>query len=806
MTTSNADAPTPEATKGASSDRVADLMASIVVFLVALPLCIGIAMASGVPVERGLITGIVGGLVVGVVTGSPLLVSGPAASLLVLVMVLVQTHGLDMLGPVVVGAGLVQAAAGWMGLGQWFRAVSPAVIRGMMSGIGVLITASQLHVVLDGKPKGGLFENLSTFPAALAKAAGEVHPALLVGIATVALLVGWKKFRPKKLALVPPQLVAVVVVVLVCHFWSVKVNYLEVKGGFFDGIDPVGAADMLGMMGKGLWVQCLIFAFVASAATLLTATAIDQVQTEVQTDYDQELFAQGIGNTVAGMLGGLPMTGVIVRSSANVEAGAKTKLSTILHGAWLLIFVASFPAVLGLIPKSTLAAILVVVGCNLAHPDGMKKLDERGRGELIVGLITLFGVVGLDLFSGILLGLAASILRLVYAFNRFEVRLDVDDEGHHDLYLEGFGTFLKLPVLARALDSIPAKATVKVHLLGLEYADHACFEQIAAAERRLLNGGGRLDVEWEELDRRYAEGPGPAGGASLLNRQLAAMRRHLHAARRSLGMEGAAVAAPVGHLEVPADRVFLDHEGDDLEAALRTVAPALYGDLPGDPAVAMEDLVQSAGGQALDLGEGVVLVHAYHPDVEGSRLGFLRLSTPLKLATASGDLLFVLLDREGDAENHLLALGGLARICASPARLEALRSLDDPAQVASELTAGFTEAEDSAPARLATDSTLVVIEAGCADRRRSLAEALRRTFGDATEVRKGDPTGRLLAGALGIEASHGLVLVDVPAHRLGALDAVVAESEKAIDGPAPRVHVLEARPAPAEAPQEGAAG
>lgn len=781
-----------------SKIALADLLASIVVFLVALPLCIGLAMASGVPVERGLITGIVGGIVVGAFTGSPLLVSGPAASLLVLVWDLVATHGLGMLGPVVVGAGLIQMIAGRLGLGQWFRAVSPAVIQGMMAGIGVLIVASQLHVVLDGAPGSSFYANLSTFPAALGQALAEARPALGVGLLTVGVLLGWARFRPARLKLVPPQLVAVVLVVAACQAFGLEVLYLEVSGSLMQGIQVTDPGALRTMVERGLLVHCLIFAFVASAATLLTATAIDQVQSEVQTDYDQELFAQGLGNAVAGGLGGLPMTGVIVRSSANVEAGARTRLSTLLHGVWLLVFVVIFPGLLGLIPKATLAAILVVVGLKLAHPEGMKKLEARGRSELVVGLVTLAGVVGLDLFSGILLGLGASVLRLVYAFTRFEVRVEPGQGKRYDVHLSGFATFLKLPRLAQALDAVPAGSRVTVHLQRLDYADHACFEQIAATERRLRGGGGALEVEWEELLRRYKEGPAPAGADPRLERQVGSLQRHLVAARRALEMSPPELEQVAGHLELSPERVFLDLPGGELGPALREVAGALIEDLPDRGPEFVEGLFGTAGEQALALGEGVILVHAYQDGLAEKRLGFARLEVPLRLSSGSGDLLFVLLDQRGDPEGHILALAGLARICASPARLEALRRVQDPAEAAAVLAAGFleAEAEDRTPSAPASGSHLAVVElAGGREASRALRDALQRSFGTVAIVGPGaDPSWALLAGVVGLAGDAELLLVDVPPRLQGLLEALVEEFSRTSDAGAPRVHLLQPSP------------
>ena len=413
---------------------VADSLASLVVFLVALPLCIGIAVACGVPPERGLLTGIVGGILVGLIAGAPLLVSGPAASLIVPVFDLVEKHGIQALAPVVMLAGLWQAIAGLLRLGQWFRAVAPAVIHGMLIGIGVLILGSQMHVAIDEDPKSSFVRNVITLPEAFYKRlTGGLEAAMPVVILalTIVLLVGWTRFRPKKLSLVPGHLVALVSVTVLSTVLKLKLRFLDISSNFFAGLDPVGAADFSVLLQPSMIVSSITFAFIASAATLLTATAIDQRQSHTKTNYDREMLAQGVGNAVAGALGGLPMTGVIVRSSVNVDAGARTRRSTIIHGFWLLIFVALAPQLLELIPRASLGAILVYTGYKLVNYKIFRELYERGRSELLICLITLFGVVFVDLFAGIIAGFAAALLKVVYTFTNLELESAPNEERSH---------------------------------------------------------------------------------------------------------------------------------------------------------------------------------------------------------------------------------------------------------------------------------------------------------------------------------------------------------------------------------------
>ena len=341
-----------------------DFLASIVVFLVALPLCIGIAVAVGVSPARALITGIVGGLAVGWIAGSPLQVSGPAASLFVIVADVIVTRreqylqlnpslddgsgeasamafALAALGVSVFLAGVMQLTAGKLRIGRWFRAVSPAVIKGLLSGIGALILVSQFHVMLDhtamwgDAPAHGGLQYLATIPEAIMKCftGGDRmhHLAATIGVVTIGTIVAWQKFAPKKISFIPGPLVGILaatVVVLVADF---NVVQLQIPSNMLSDVTLPSVAWGGLLIDPATWISAFVIGLVGSAATLLTAAAIDDMSRDigVKTDYDRELSAQGVGNMICGTLGALPMTGVIVRSSANVQAGARTRLSTI---------------------------------------------------------------------------------------------------------------------------------------------------------------------------------------------------------------------------------------------------------------------------------------------------------------------------------------------------------------------------------------------------------------------------------------------------------------------------------------------
>lgn len=481
-----------------------ELLASVVVFLVALPLCMGIAIASGVPPALGLVTGIVGGLIVGTFSGSPLLVSGPAAGLAVLVWQLVKAHGVERLGVVVLGAGVLQVVCGVSGLGRWFRAVSPAVIHGMLGGIGVLIFASQFHVMVDDTPYDAGWKNLLSIPEAVYKGliprsdSPMHHLAAGIGLLTLVVLVGWDHWqRPKPLRPIPGPLVAVVVATSVQAVLGWDIQHVSVPENLLASLNPPALTDFAGLLDPRLLAAMLAFAIIASAETLLSAAAVDKLHGGKRSRFNRELTAQGVGNAICGALGALPMTGVIVRSTANIQAGARTRMSTVLHGAWLLGFVAALPFVLRMIPVASLAAVLVYTGYKLINPAAMRELYHAGRGELAVYLIAVVGIVATDLLVGVSLSLGAALLKLLWHFTRLHVTVDHSEDGQHaDVRLFGAVTFVQLPRLAAALERLNPKQEVHVHLDCVDYLDHAGMDALRTFERTHREAGGNIFIDW----------------------------------------------------------------------------------------------------------------------------------------------------------------------------------------------------------------------------------------------------------------------------------------------------------------------
>lgn len=488
-----------------------DLLASLVVFLVALPLCMGIAIACGVSPAIGIVTGIIGGLVVGTVGGCPLQVSGPAAGLVVILTDILHEHGLEKLGAIVLIAGTLQFVAGLMGLAHWFRAVTPAIINGMLAGIGVLLFAGQFHIMVDDTSKGSGLNNLMSIPGAIIKAtspnvAASHEEAALLGLATISILLLWNKFAPKKLKMVPSFLVAIALVSIIAAVFHFPVKYVELPRNIFESLHLVDATTFSYLFDKNVLFAGFEVAFIASAETLLTAAALDKIHRGQRTNYDRELTAQGVGNFVCGLLGVLPMTGVMVRSGVNVAAGAKTRLSNILHGLWLLIFVSVLPFVLNWIPVSSLAALLVYTGTRLVDFKTVKELSKFGRSEVVIYFVTVCVIVSVDLLTGVLTGLALSILKLLYTVSHLDTKLSYDEKKNRtNLKISGAATFLNLPKLADVLERVRPDSELHVHLESLDYIDHACLDLLMNLDKQMKMTGGSLVIDWSTLGTVFRE-------------------------------------------------------------------------------------------------------------------------------------------------------------------------------------------------------------------------------------------------------------------------------------------------------------
>lgn len=490
-----------------------DLPASLVVFAVALPLCVAIAKASGVPTAAGIISAIIGGVVVGLLGGGPLQVSGPTAGLIVVLLGIQEKLGFASLGLVVLLAGLIQIAAGVLRLGQWFRAVSPAVILGMLAGIGAVLVSQQFHVAVDDVPARSAVVNYLDMPRAVVHIfegppGHEDHLyAGLIGLLTLGVLLLWKKVVPTKLQSIPAVLAAIVVATATATLFGLPVQRVQFDS-LASGVQWIDWASLPAKLGDGaIWQMALTVALLASAESLLTAAAVDGMHTGPRTRYDKELAAQGIGNALCGLIGALPLAGVIVRTSANLEAGAKSRWATIFHGVWMLAFVLLLPGLLRLIPVAALAATLVLTGFRLIQVPAIRALWKESRGEGAICIAVAVAVVAVDLLSGVVLGVALSVAKLVYTFSDLRIRrYGGPASGKTTLVLEGAATFLRLPRFAAALEGVPPGVVLHIDFKGLSYIDHTCLTLLSNWEKQHVAAGGRLMLDWDALRGRFQSG------------------------------------------------------------------------------------------------------------------------------------------------------------------------------------------------------------------------------------------------------------------------------------------------------------
>ncbi|MEM6831912.1 MAG: SulP family inorganic anion transporter, partial [Bacteroidota bacterium] len=410
-----------------------DLSSSIVVFLVAVPLCLGIALASGAPLFAGVIAGIIGGIVVGMISGSALGVSGPAAGLAVIVLNAIEDLGaFDLFLTAVVIGGIIQIILGVVKAGIIGYYFPSSVIKGMLSAIGIIIILKQIPHAFgyDADPEGDLEffqpDGENTFTE-LIKMLDFISPgAIVIFLLSMVVLILWERPFMKKikaLEVIKGPLVAVVLGIVVNQLFGGSSLYLDtshmvslpVASSVSDFFGQFTFFDASAFLNKDVVIVGVTIAIVASLETLLSVEATDKLDPQKRiTPTNRELIAQGVGNTFSGMIGGLPVTQVIVRSSANVQSGGKTKLSAVLHGIFLLISVIFIPNILNLIPLSCLAAILIMVGYKLAKPETFKQMYQAGRSEFIPFVVTILGIIFTDLLIGIVLGLIVGIFQILY--------------------------------------------------------------------------------------------------------------------------------------------------------------------------------------------------------------------------------------------------------------------------------------------------------------------------------------------------------------------------------------------------------
>jgi carbonic anhydrase len=478
-----------EGRTGSRADRMRsvvrhDLPSSLVVFLVALPLSLGIAIASNAPVLAGLIAAIVGGILVGAIGGSPLQVSGPAAGLTVVVAGLVSDLGWGITCLITAAAGVVQFVLGISRVARAALAISPVVVHAMLAGIGITIALQQAHVLLGGKSKSTAWHNLIGLPEQIISAH---RPGTVLGVGVILIMIAWR-WIPETMRRIPGPLVAIVAVTAMSVIFPFDVRRIDLEGSPLDAL-------RLPAIPEGNWgavvIGVITVALIASVESLLSAVAVDRMHNGPRTNFDRELIGQGAANMVSGTIGGLPITGVIVRSSTNVNAGARSRASAVMHGVWILLFTIPFAGLVDEIPTAALAGLLIVIGIQLLKPAHIE--TAKKHGDLAVYVVTAVSVVFLNLLHGVLIGLALAIALTGWRVIRVRIEAKpVADEWH--VSVEGAAcTFLALPRLTRVLTSVPPGTDVTV-ALSVHYLDHAAQQAIGDWQRQHCATGGTARI------------------------------------------------------------------------------------------------------------------------------------------------------------------------------------------------------------------------------------------------------------------------------------------------------------------------
>lgn len=475
-----------------------DFSSSIVVFLVALPLCLGIALASDAPLFSGIIAGIIGGIVVGIISKSPLSVSGPAAGLAAIVAMYIQEiSSYEGFLVAVIIAGLIQVVLGILRLGVIANFFPSAVIKGMLVAIGLLLILKQIpHAfgydveVFGSQEFINVVAHENTFTAIAVAATHIEQNAVIISIFSLLVLIIWQMPFMKRIKIIPAALVAVVFSVLLNtlleNIFSLKLEKQHlVSIPVFHSMNEVNESiafpDFSFLKNPKVWIAGLTIGIVASLESLLSIEAVDKLDPyKRETPLNRELIAQGIGNISSGLLGGLPVTSVIVRSSVNISSGAKTKLSAILHGFLLLICVISIPHVLNHIPIASLAAILLYTGYKLANPKIFKEIYQQGWNQFIPFMSTIVVILFSDLLKGIIVGIFISgffILRdnykNFYLINKFEKK-----EGKITIKLASQMTFLNKACLRDTLQEVSENSHVVIDGSDCTYLDFDVVEVI----------------------------------------------------------------------------------------------------------------------------------------------------------------------------------------------------------------------------------------------------------------------------------------------------------------------------------------
>lgn len=487
--------------EGLKENAKTDVVSGLIIFLIALPLCLGIAIASGAPPIAGVIAGIVAGTLANLFSGSYVTINGPAAGMIVIVAGAVTELGFRGALAVGVVAGAIQIGLGFAKTGKLTGFFALSVVHGMLAGIGLIIMAGQIHIVVGhANPRAHGFHILTDiFPSIT----DPVVETALVGVAAVLVMVFWPRI-PKLAAVIPAPLAAVTVGTVIALMNGAGPR-LDLGGGLLEGFQT---PDFSGLLSGPAIKWLVLYVFVASLESLLTSEAVDKLDPwKRRSNMNQELIGKGVGNLVSSGIGGLPMIAEVVRSKANIMAGARTRWSNFFHGIFLFLFVLLLPGVLELIPLAALAGILLVVGFKLAHPADFKHAWDIGKVDFLLMIVTAFTVLLTDLLigvaTGIVLGLLFALFKGTRPANLFKPKMEVIDRGD-ELNVKfrgalGFHNFIPVRGL---LDNMPRGRAVTFDFSDVHYIDATVLERLHDFEIDYAYDGGTVTNRGEDSLQR----------------------------------------------------------------------------------------------------------------------------------------------------------------------------------------------------------------------------------------------------------------------------------------------------------------
>ncbi len=485
-----------------------DLTSSLLVFLIAMPLCLGVAVASGVDPIKGIFTGMIGGIVVGLFAGCKLQIAGPSPGLAIMVLHVVEKYGVNSLIPLGILVGVLQICTGKFKIAHYFQATPPALIKALLAGIGALIIISQIYILFELPKNLKSIDNLLGLPGIIGDIfsgtfSARQYQAGMIALLVFTILTLWKRGKAKFFHVVPGPLVSILCASILVYFLGWDLKMVTLPANPFASIFDIDYMASIQSLDFGFYSYAFGLAFIASTETLLCVSAVDKMA-QSTSNYNKQITALGIGNLLAGLVGAIPIVGVVARSAANVEFGAKTNLSNMLHGTWIGFFIV-LPMIIGFnvlefIPISALAGLLVFIGLRLLDPPKIFEYVRKFGKSSIIFFTAFLLIISVDLLVGVISGFAAALLILVFDVLKFDTVIEQQGENKV-LKFKGKLSFLDLPVLSKTLQGADLEnaSNLEICLAEVDYIDPAISEHLKEFKEKAESKGQVVEMDYRKL-------------------------------------------------------------------------------------------------------------------------------------------------------------------------------------------------------------------------------------------------------------------------------------------------------------------